>query len=139
MLQHVISDRSATLRVYFMDNTGKLYQDGIGDLDDTDTIPFMVRYGRNNSGTVMDKTYSGFYVIGQNISGLKARVYTNGKPDPIELSVEQLDVGYAKITIGNKTVKGRDINLEFAHNGKGSPIAIEGYVPFLAAEESHFG
>jgi len=139
MLKHVSSDISGYKKLYFLDNTGKLYVDDTGDLDDTTTIPFMVRYGRNNSGTIFAKTYTGYYIIGQNLSGTRVRVYINGRPDPIELTATKLEDGYLQATVGNKTVSGRDITLEVSHNGKGSPIAIEGYVPFLAAEETKFG
>lgn len=140
MLQHVISNRNGTNKIYFLDNTGKLFQDDIGDLDDTVTIPLKVKYGRNNSGTIFQKSYTGFYIVGQNLSGLKCNVYLNGKPTPISLPVEILDNGfYAQITVGDKAVDARDINIELSHRAKGDPVAIEGYVPFMTAEERRFG
>jgi hypothetical protein len=138
-LQHVVSDKSGYKKLYFLDDTGKMFVDNTGNLDDTATIPFSVKYGRNNSGTIMSKTYSGWWVIGQNLAGLKANVTVNGQPTPIEIPVKVYDNNYAELEVGNKTVAGRDINLHLSHNGKGDPIAIEGYVPFLAAEERNFG
>lgn len=139
MLRHVVSDRDGSRKLYFLDNTGKLFKDDTGDLDDDDTIPYRLLYGRNNSGTISSKTYDGYYIIGHNLAGAKVRVYVDGKPDPIELKAVLLSDGYIQAKVGNKNVSGRDIKLEITHNGKGSPIVVEGYAAYLGAEENRFG
>lgn len=138
MRQHVNSKFSGSPYLYFLGEDGKFYRDNTGNDFDGEAIPFKVIFGKNNSGTSQLKDYSGWYVFGQNMSGIQVRAYMNGRPDPIELK-PQLEDNIATIEVGQKPVHGRYISLEISHSGIGDPIAIEGYEQYSATVEDKFG
>ena len=125
------------MKVYFLDDTGKLFKDDEGNLDDSDTIPLLIRFGRNHSGTLKSKTYSGWYFFGSNLAGASLRCYLDGKLDPIELG--ELRGNISEIKVGNKPVHGRYIDLELTINSKGDAPVVEGYEQYFSVQEGHFG
>lgn len=137
MLKHVVSNESGVRKLYFLDDTGKLFKDDIGNTDDGVTIPFSVKFGRNESGTDKMKDYIGWYWFGENLAGADVRAYTNGLPDPIDIG--SLKGNIDEVRVGNKKVSGRDINMEVSIHSKGSPPRIDGYVQYFSVTEDNFG
>lgn len=135
--RHVTSNFNGNRDLYFVSDTGKFCRDNSGNLDGTDPIPLVVRFGRNHSGTSLDKTYQGFYVFGENIAGAEVRCFTNGNTNKA-FNLGKLKDNISAVEIG-QDVHGRDINLEIAITGKGDPPAIDGYEMFAMTQEDKFG
>lgn len=137
LLQHIVARFTGKRKIYFLDHLGNLYVDDDGNLDDTDTIPFSVKFGRENAGTIDKKGYTAFMFIGRNMSGALVNIYSEGHGDPVP--VGSLKDNYTELVVGRRNIAGRDINVEVSLNAQGDPVAIEGYIPFLNAEESRHG
>lgn len=137
MMRHIRSDYMGTMSLIFMDDTaGKLYQDEVGNLDDTDTIPFYVRFGRSNDGTEQSKGYQGWYIFGNKVTGASYKVRIEDG-DPID--VAELKGHISRIISPKNVPEGRDIDFEITQHSKGDPIEIEGISTYYDTQEDNFG
>lgn len=137
MRRHITSTFNGVNSIYFITDKGKFCQDDIGDTDDGDQIPLIVKFGRQIYGTGADKNLVGLYVFGENISGGNVRVYTDGDTvNPINIG--ELKGNISVVTPGQRDVHGRDLNLEIAVGGSGSQPAIDGYEIYLTVQEDKF-
>lgn len=136
--RHIVSSAAgSTKALYMLTDNGKFVQDEVGNDDDGDAIPLIVRYGRNHYGTAAEKNLVGMYVFGENISGGEVRIYKNGDTQNPR-SIGKLTENISVVTPGQKDVAGRDLNIEIAITGKGDPPAIDGHETHLTAQEDKF-
>jgi hypothetical protein len=135
--RYVVSKFDGKRKLYAIGDDGNFLRDNEGNLDGTEIIPLIVRFGRGHSGTSLDKLYQGYYIFGENMNGGEVRCYTNGNTNkPYDLG--KLTDNISVVEIG-KDVHGRDINLEISITGKGDPPAIDGYEMFAVTQEDKFG
>lgn len=137
MKRYITSDYDGTMKLYFLDDVaGKLYQDEVGNLDDTDTIPFYVRLGRDNHGSEQAKAYQGWYIYGTSVTSASVKASIEGA-DIIDLGAL---TGYVSRVVPPKHLpEGRDINLEITQHSKGDGIEIEGISTYFKPQEDNFG
>lgn len=137
MLQHTRARLTGQLRLYFLDNQGNFYLDNEGDTDDGDSIPMLIRIGRNNLGTDKKKEFIGFYVFSENMSSGQLRAFTDGKPDGKDIGT--IEDNISNLVVGKKQISGRDIDLEFSINVTGDTPILQGYVTYFSTVEDNFG
>lgn len=120
---------------YFTDETGRLFRDETGNLDNADTIPFEVELGRNNFGTDQKKIYASVLADSENAQTASIQYALDGgafKPlGQITGEVEKL-----VFKQGGQLVEGRDINYKIVHNDAGSAPAINGLTTYYGVSEA---
>lgn len=132
------SSISGTRKSYFLDQNGNMYLDEDGNLDDTDTIPRYIVYGRRNFGNGLDKGVRGMYVYAINASGAAMMMQKPGNDTNWE-TIGQLKDVITRIEIpDNKSMVAQDFNFKIAHNTKGDPDRIEGIELWANEEQSNF-
>jgi hypothetical protein len=137
MNAHLYSDMSGVLRSYFMDNDGQMFLDEQGNLDDTITIPFYVRLGRDQNGTEHLKNYQGFYIAADNAAGAGVKVAFDGN-DFLDIGTLKQRMSKVPIPAG-KNARGRDYDIEITQNSEGEPISVEAIITYFNDEEDNFG
>lgn len=137
MRRHVVSSFSGVKTLYFLTDTGKFCQDEVGNDDDGDPIPLLIRYGRYHYGTASDKNLVGMYVFGENMAGGEVRVYLNGDTqNPVVIG--KLTDNISLVTPGLRDIHGRDLNIEIAIDALGDPPAVDGHETHLVVQEDKF-
>lgn len=136
MVNHLVSDMSGDMRLYFADDAGQLWLDEEGNLQDTTTIPFYIKLGRDNLNSDATKDIEGFYIYGQNTAGASAKLSMDDN-DPIDLG--QLTGKQSRVLTKREVKAGRNYNLEITQNSEGDAISIEGVSPFYKEQEDNFG
>lgn len=132
------SDMSGKMRMYFLDNTGKMFLDEEGYLDDTATIPWEVEIGNNHSGTESKKHYTGCYVFGDNLPGTQYKFNLDDK-DPITEGELTERVSKIPFAISGQAAEGRYINSRFTHNSNSIGPTLYGLATYSATVEDNFG
>lgn len=119
---------------YFTDETGRLFRDETGNLDNADTIPMEVEFGRNNFGTDQAKEYISMLIDSENArGGVMQYSVDNGPFD----TLGQTNTPSTKL-IWNTTkqiVNGHDINYKFVHNDAGDAPALNGMSTYFKLTE----
>lgn len=126
---------------YFTDDTGRLFRDETGNLDNNDSIPMEVEFGRNNFGF-------GRYVVGNALKGYHSMLIDSedARGGSLQYSIDGSAFQTApegivdkiqKIVFpqGGQLVEGRDINFRFVHNDKGSPPTLNGLTVYYTSNE----
>lgn len=120
---------------YFTDDTGRLFRDETGILDNADPIPMEIEFGRNNFGTDQMKNYLSVLVDSEDARGASLQYSIEGGPfrtfGQITDTVQKLVFGQ-----NQQMVQGRDINYKLVHNDKGSAPIINGIVSYYSLTES---
>lgn len=136
MVTHMKSDMSGNMRLYFLDDTGKMFLDEEGNVDDTATatIPFFVKFGRRKQNTNADKIYTSMDIVGSNVSGAQVRATLDDSGDAVDLG--QLTKNVSILQFPNSSnVHGRDINIEITQNSDGDPIEIDETCIYYSPQE----
>lgn len=121
---------------YFTDETGRLFRDETGNLDNQDAIPMEIELGRSNMSTDQTKRFMSVLVDSENARGGSLQFSIDGKPFK---TLSKIVDNVQKIIFpqGNQLIEGRDINYKFVHNEPGDPPVINGLTTyFTLAEES---
>lgn len=125
---------SGYTKPYFTDETGRLFRDETGNLDNEDPIPMTIELGRDNLGTDQRKGYMSVLVDSENARGSVLQYSLDGGnfetlgqiTKQVELMIfpqrEQLKVS-------------RNIDFKFVHNGSGDPPIINGLTVYFRIEE----
>lgn len=119
---------------YFTDETGRLFRDETGNLDNADTIPMEVEFGRNNFGTDQAKQYISMLIDSENArGGIMQYSIDNG---PFNTLGQTTDTS-TKLTypLTAPTKEGHDINYKFVHNDAGDAPALNGMSTYFKLTE----
>lgn len=138
MTAHMRSSIGGKKQLYFLSDTGYMYLDDTGDLDDEDTIPFIVKFGRRMSATEQGKNYHGVYVYSENMASASVKYALEDKKDFV--SAGEIKQGVEKIVMSgvkNQAV-GRDITIQISHNSRGDRPAITSIMPYFNQIEDKF-
>lgn len=113
---------SDQIKLHFADDTGKLFVDETGNLDDTITIPFEIEIGRDNYTIDEVKNYLSCYVYTESPRGAIVQYQLDGG-DWQTLGELKDDVQLLKFP-DNAPSRGRDINFKISQNDDGDPISV---------------
>lgn len=114
------------IKPYFTDETGRLFRDETGNLDNADIIPFEVQLGRNQFGTDAKKTYTAVLVDSEHAAEAIVQYSTDGARFK---TLGQIDKNIKKLTFSTArepNVEGRDIDFKFVHSDAGDPPILNG-------------
>jgi hypothetical protein len=111
---------------YFTDETGRLFRDETGNLDNADVIPFEVELGRNNFGSDARKSYTA--VLSDTEAAREAIIqYAVDGGAYQTLGQVTKNVNKFSFSTGNTpNVEGRDISYKLVHSDSGDPPIING-------------
>lgn len=120
---------------YFTDDTGRLYRDETGNLDDADSIPMEVELGRDNLGTDTLKNLNSLIVNSEKAQGAVIQYQLDGGnwqtiKDQIKDNVQK--VIYPS---NGQQLEVRDINYKIVHNDKGEAPVFNGITTYVNASE----
>lgn len=120
---------------YFTDETGRLFRDETGNLDNVDSIPMEIEIGRSNFGSDQKKTYLAVLVDSENARGATLQYAVDG--DRFE-SLGPITGNVCKIVFpqGGQLIEGRDINFKITHNEKTDPCVINGLTTYYSTTEA---
>lgn len=120
---------------YFTDETGRLFRDETGNLDNADPIPMEITLGRNNFGTDQRKSYSSVLVDSEKARGAILQYSLDG--GRLE-TLGQVTENIQKLVFpqGNQLIEGRDINYKFVHNDTGDAPIFNGLSTYFNVNES---
>ena len=119
---------------YFTDETGRVFRDEIGNLDNTDSIPMEIELGRNNFGTDQAKTYLSVLVDSESARGALLQYSIDGGAFRTLCAIEN-DVEKAVFPQRGQLIEGRDINYKIVHNDSGTPPIINGLTSYFSLKE----
>lgn len=119
---------------YFTDETGRLFRDETGNLDNFDTIPMEVEFGRNNFGTDQLKLYMTVLIDSENARGAILQAALDDGPFN---TLGQLTETSTKISIQTRkdVQEYRDINYKIVDNSQGDPTAVNGLSTIFKIQE----
>lgn len=136
MYNHLYSDMSGNMRLYFTDATGQMWLDEEGNLQDTATIPFYMKVSRENDGVDFTKDLQGFHVYGDNTTGASLKLYIE---DVLSGDIGMLKGKITSLVVPNNVKSnGRDYSIEITQDSEGDPISIEGISPYYGITEDKF-
>jgi hypothetical protein len=120
---------------YFTDDTGRLYRDETGNLDDADPIPMEVELGRDTFGTPQKKGYSSVLAEAENARTMSLQYSVDGGPFK---TLGQLTdfVNVFPFKQKGQAVEGRDINYKVVHNDSGEPPLFNGLITYHSVTEA---
>jgi hypothetical protein len=120
---------------YFTDDTGRLFRDETTNLDNADTIPLEIEFGRNSFGTDQKKEYLAVLVDSENAMGAQLQYSLDGGRFE---TLGQLNNNVEKLTFPKRgqKVQGRDIDYKIVHNEPGAPAVINGLSTYFTVVEA---
>jgi hypothetical protein len=119
---------------YFTDETGRLFRDETGNLDNIDPIPMAIELGRNNFGSDQKKNYHSVLVDSENARGAALQYSIDGGNFE---TLGEIDENVQKMIFPQRgnLIEGRDINYKIVHNSKGNPTVVNGLTSFYSITE----
>lgn len=127
---------SGYTKPYFTDETGRLFRDETGNLDNADPIPMQIELGRNNFGNDEDKKYLSILVDSENARGAVLQYSVDGGSFNTHPGFQITDnVQKMIFPQGNDLITGRDINYKFVHNDNGDAPVINGLTTYYSMVE----
>lgn len=116
---------------YFQDETGRVFRDETGNLDNADQIPFEIETGRSDFGTPTEKNYTGCIILSEKAKGALVLVSRdNGN---------WVDVGQVTQDIQEfrfpAEFRGRDINYRISYNNQGDGPSVDGITTYFSSGE----
>lgn len=120
---------------YFTDETGRLFRDETGNLDNADTIPLEIEIGRNNFGTDQTKVYMAALMDSEKARTASIQYALDGGAFK---TLGQITNEVEKLVFkqGGQLIEGRDINYKIVHNDAGSAPEINGLTTYFGVNES---
>jgi hypothetical protein len=127
---------SGYTKPYFTDETGRLFRDETGNLDNADPIPMEIEIGRSNFSTDQRKTYLSVMVDSENARTASLQYSIDGGRFE---TLGQLTNEVELLTFpqGNQLKEGRDINYKLVHNDKGDPPVLNGITTYFNVKEAN--
>lgn len=118
---------------YFTDETGRLFRDETGLLDNNDTIPMEIEFGRNNFGTDQRKQYLSVLADSESARGATLQYSLDNGPFN---TLGQLVDSSTKISFPTiRSQEGHDINYKLVDNTQGDPTAFNGLSTYFKIQE----
>lgn len=126
---------SGYTKPYFTDDTGRLFRDETGNLDNADTIPMEVEIGRDNLGLDQTKGFMSLLANSENAEGAQIQYSLDGSswatfPDQITDPVQPVIFPQ-----GGQRVEARDINYKIVHNDAGDAPVFNGITTYYTLSE----
>lgn len=120
---------------YFTDETGRLFRDETGNLDNFDPIPMSIELGRNNFDTDQVKKYHSVLVDAEQARGMILQYSLDGGRFE---TLGQIKENVEKLVFpqGSQLVEARDIDYKVVHNDSGDPPIINGLTTYYNINES---
>ncbi len=120
---------------YFTDDTGRLFRDETGNLDNADTIPLEIEFGRSNFGSDLLKTYNTVIVDTERARGTILQYSVDGKQFQ---TLGQINDKVAKFTFpqSGQLIEGRDIDYKIVHNDEGDAPVFNGLTTYYSVGET---
>lgn len=119
---------------YFTDETGRLFRDETGNLDNLDTIPMEIEFGRNNFGTDQYKEYISMIIDSENArGGIMQYSLDNGPFNTLGQTVTPSTK--LSFPTNNQLKEGHDVNYKFVHNDGGDAPALNGMSTYFKIQE----
>lgn len=131
---HAIWTVSNVRDTYFQDDTGKVFKDATGYVDDTATIPYDWDTGPNNFALDEEKNYVTAYVYCRQARGVQVFYSIDGGPPQF---LGQCDK-YIERFVFNRNSNGRDISYSFVHNAEGEGPIVEGIATHYSLMEAAY-
>jgi len=119
---------------YFTDETGRLFRDETGNLDNFDPIPMEIEIGRDNLGTDQLKRFISVLVDSENARGAILQASIDGGPFKTLAEITQ-NVQKVVFPQGDQQPEGRDIDYKIVHNDTGDPPIINGLTTYTSFAE----
>ena len=128
-------DMHGYTKPYFTDDTGRLFRDETGNLDNADPIPMEIEWGRNNLGTDQVKTFNTVMVDSEKARGALLQYSLDGSPFK---TLGQVTDNIEKLQFPQRgqSIEGRDINYKLVHNDTGDPPSVNGLTTYYSVTES---
>lgn len=119
---------------YFTDDTGRLFRDETGNLDNFDPIPMEIELGRSNMGTDQTKRPLAVLVDSEAARGGTLQYSIDGGPFK---TLGKIVDNVQKMVFPQKgqMIEGRDIDYKFVHNEPGDPPIINGLTTYSTVSE----
>ena len=119
---------------YFTDDTGRLFRDETGNLDNFDTIPMEIEIGRDNLGSDQLKRFISVLVDSENARGAVLQYSIDGGNF---LTLGEITQNVQKMVFpgGNQTPEGRDIDYKIVSNDSGDASVINGVDTYTSFAE----
>lgn len=119
---------------YFTDETGRLFRDETGNLDNEDPIPMEVEIGRSNLGTDQIKRFMSVLVDSESAQGGSLQYSIDGGPF---MTLGKIVDNVQKILFPQRgqLIEGRDIDFKIVHNEPGDPPVINGLTTYFTVSE----
>lgn len=120
---------------YFTDETGRLFRDEIGNLDNTDSIPLEIEIGRSNFGTDQKKTYMSVLVDSEQARGALLQYSVDGGNFE---TLGQITDNVSKFVFPQRgqLIEGKDIDYKIVHNEIGDPLTFNGLSTYYSITEA---
>lgn len=119
---------------YFTDETGRLFRDETGNLDNADTIPLEVELGRNILGIDQTKGFLSVLVDSEQARGAVLQYSLDGGEFKTLAQITK-NIQLMVFPQAGQRVEGRDINYRFVHNEGGDPSVINGLTTYYSLTE----
>jgi hypothetical protein len=121
-------------KLYFTDETGRLFRDETTNLDNFDSIPMEIEIGRDNLGSEQLKRFISVLVDSENARGAVIQYSIDGGPF---LTLGQVTDNIQKMVFpqGGQMPEGRDIDYKIVHNDTGDPPVINGLTTYTSYAE----
>lgn len=119
---------------YFTDETGRLFRDETGNLDNFDTIPMEIEFGRNNFGTDQLKEYISMLIDSESSRGGIMQYSLDNGPFNTLGQTTGPSTKLSFPTLG-QAKEGHDVNFKFVHNSPGDPPALNGMSTYFKIQE----
>lgn len=120
---------------YFQDDTGRLFRDETGYIDDTESIPFEVELGNNNFNDDLHKLYISAVVDSEAARTMQVQYAID---DGEWQRLGQIDDTVKELSFPHNA-RGRKIKYKFTHNDDGEPPKLNGVSTFYSVEERLHG
>lgn len=120
---------------YFTDDTGRLFRDEVGNLDNNEVIPMEVQLGRNQFGTDAKKTYTAVLVDSEQAREAVLQYSLDGEQFQ---TLGQIDKNIKKMTFSTArqpNAEARDIDYKFVHSDSGDPPMLNGLSTVYQVQE----
>lgn len=122
---------------YFTDDTGRLFRDETGNLDNADPIPMEIELGRNNFGSDQSKNYHSILVDSEKARAAVLQCsIDNGQFQTYPGWQITENVQQMVFPQGGQLLEGRDINYKFVHNDRGEAPVINGLSTYYSSNEA---
>lgn len=121
-------------KLYFTDETGRLFRDETGNLDNFNAIPLEIELGRNNLGTDQKKNFLSVLIDSENARGALLQYSVDGGNFE---TLGQITDKIEKLVFpqGGQMIEGRDINYKAVHNDTGDAPVLNGITTYFSVTE----